>query len=78
MIGINPKTDQAAIITKEMISAIEAKVTVPFLRIHRSFIINTDRVNRFSNETVEIGSKEIPVSRSYKKETLEVLNSIDI
>ncbi|HDZ15033.1 hypothetical protein LCGC14_1481320 [marine sediment metagenome] len=35
-----------------------------FLRIHKSYAINTDKVNRFSSTTVEIEGREIPVSRS--------------
>ena len=67
--------DKPVIITKEKISAIEQKLTRPFLRIHRSFIVNTDLIDSFSSESVEIESKELPISRSYKKPSLEYLRS---
>lgn len=60
--------DKPVIITKEKISTIEEKLTRPFMRIHRSFIINTDRIESFSAESVEINSKSLPISRTYKKE----------
>lgn len=63
------------VITKEKISNIEEKLTMPFLRIHRSFIVNTDKINSFSAETIGISSKELPISRSYKKATLHYLKS---
>ena len=71
-VKINLK-DSHVIITKEKISNIEEKLTRPFLRIHRSFIVNTDKINSFYAESVEIDSLELPISRSYKKTALQYL-----
>ena len=71
-VKINLK-ERHVIITKEKISNIEEKLTKPFLRIHRSFIVNTDKINSFSAEAVEIDSLELPISRSYKKTALQYL-----
>lgn len=68
-------TNKPVVITKEKISNIEEKLTMPFLRIHRSFIANTDKINSFSSETVEIGLLKLPISRSYKKASLQFLKS---
>jgi len=65
--------DKPVIITKEKISTIEEKLTKPFMRVHRSFIVNTDKINSFSAEAVEIASMDIPISRSYKKAVLQYL-----
>jgi FlaA1/EpsC-like NDP-sugar epimerase len=67
--------DKPVIITKEKISNIEEKLTKPFLRIHRSFIVNADKINSFSAEAVEIDSLELPISRSYKKTALQYLKN---
>ena len=67
------KLEDKTVITKEKISTIEAKLTQPFLRIHRSFIVNTDKINSFTAEVVEINSIELPISRSYKKTALQYL-----
>jgi len=63
------------VITKEKISTIEEKLTKPFQRIHRSFIVNTDRIDSFSSESVEINSKSLPISRTYKKEVNNLLKA---
>ena len=65
--------DKPVIITKEKISTIEEKLTKPFMRVHRSFIVNTDKISSFSAEAVEIASMDIPISRSYKKAVLQHL-----
>lgn len=62
------------IVTRETISAIEAKLpSNKFLRIHRSFIISLQSITSFTNEHVTIKEKALPISRSYKKEVLALL-----
>lgn len=36
----------------------------PFLKIHRSYIVNTDLIEDHDDRTVQIGKYEVPVSRS--------------
>ncbi|AUP77704.1 LytR/AlgR family response regulator transcription factor [Flavivirga eckloniae] len=63
-----------AIVTRETISAIEAKLPVKkFLRIHRSYIISIKNITSFTNEEIVINKKSLPISRSYKKEVLLAL-----
>ena len=66
-------SDKPVIISKDKISNIESRLTMPFLRIYRSFIINTDKVTSFSSETVAIDAIELPISRTYKKSVLQYL-----
>ncbi|AWG26613.1 LytR/AlgR family response regulator transcription factor [Flavobacterium kingsejongi] len=40
-----------------------------FIRVHKSFIVNIDKVEKFNSKYVEIGINKIPLSRN-KKETL--------
>lgn len=62
------------IVTRETISAIEAKLPAKhFLRIHRSFIISIDNIESFTNEHINIHNKALPLSRSYKKDVLKRL-----
>ncbi|MEL6557167.1 MAG: LytTR family DNA-binding domain-containing protein [Bacteroidota bacterium] len=44
-----------------------------FLRVHRSFIVNIDRITAHTHHDVELGDKEIPIGGSYKQKVLEVL-----
>jgi len=66
-------TSDAIIITKEKISALEAKLATPFIRIHRSFIINADKIESFSSDSVIINYTSLPISRTYKKRVRELL-----
>jgi len=45
-----------------------------FCRVHRSFIINLQRVERVGADHLEIAGEQIPLSRSKKAEILERLN----
>ena len=62
------------IVTRETISAIEAKLpSKQFIRIHRSFIIALAHISSFTNEHIVIHGQALTISRSYKKEVLELL-----
>jgi DNA-binding LytR/AlgR family response regulator len=63
------------IVTRETISSIEAKLpSKQFIRIHRSFIIALSHIVSFTNEHVVIQGQALTISRSYKKEVLELLD----
>ena len=62
------------IVTRETISAIEAKLpSNKFLRIHRSYIIALKNITSFTHEEIVINNKSLSISRSYKKDVLNVL-----
>jgi len=62
------------IVTRETISAIEAKLpNKQFIRIHRSFVIALAHITSFTNEHIVIHGQALTISRSYKKEVLELL-----
>lgn len=62
------------LVFKHGITAFEQKLNNHFLRIHRSYLINTDKVTAFTKNDVEIENIEIPIGEFYKKNTLEKLN----
>lgn len=47
-----------------------------FFRIHRSFMINTDKIQSFSNNTVIINGESIPISNSHRKEFKEFIKEL--
>ncbi len=54
---------------------VEAALPAPsFLRTHRSFIVNMDRVNVLERGQVVFGEKIIPVSDSYREAILQYVN----
>lgn len=46
-----------------------------FVRVHKSFILNIDKVERFNSKFAEIGHIKIPLSRNKKDELVKALNS---
>jgi len=65
----------AKIITKDQISRLEEVLPRDnFIRIHRSFIVSISKIEAFTPETVEVGKKELPIGRSYKKDVLRLLH----
>lgn len=66
--------EDQTIVTRETISAIEAKLPKHlFLRIHRSYIISIQCIQSFTNEHININEQALPISRSYKKKVLKQL-----
>jgi len=45
-----------------------------FMRVHKSYIINVDRVERFNSKFAEISDTKIPLSRNKKEDLVKVLN----
>ena len=63
------------LITWENISSLEQRLPPTlFVRIHRSFIINSRYVTTISAEGIELGKKELPFGRAYKKFAVAALS----
>jgi DNA-binding LytR/AlgR family response regulator len=61
------------VITKSTISSIEMQLPSTFIRIHRSFLINSVRISSFDKEGIYLGEQYFSFGRTYKKSALEVL-----
>ena len=48
--------------------------TDKFMRVHKSYIINLDKIDRFNSKFAEIGDTKIPLSRNKKEDLVNVLN----
>lgn len=66
-------TEGKNIITKDTISGFAKKLPRYFLRIHRSYIVNTKKITAFTALDVEINKLELPIGNSYKAEVMERL-----
>jgi len=70
------KTSSKEIISLQKISYLEQKLPEDcFIRIHRSFIVPIKKIEAFSNHTVEVEGKELPIGRNYKAAVLALLNN---
>lgn len=66
-------TTEQSITTKDKISEFEKKLPDYFLRVHRSFIVNTGKISAYTAYDIEIGKKEIPIGISYKQVVMNYL-----
>ena len=66
---------QGEITSKEKISNIEYKLPDTFLRIHRSFIVNKEKLSGFNYNSVKINGIELNIGRTYKKSIMNELKS---
>ncbi len=53
---------------------LESFDTGRFVRIHRSYVVNIDKIEKINAVNVIINGKEIPVSSNYREELLALLN----
>ncbi|TCI84837.1 LytR/AlgR family response regulator transcription factor [Tenacibaculum sp. M341] len=51
---------------KESISSFEKRIDNRFIRIHRSYIVNKNKITAYTKHDLEIGKIEIPIGNSYK------------
>ncbi|MCB2197091.1 MAG: LytTR family transcriptional regulator [Bacteroidetes bacterium] len=63
------------IISKEKISNLASRLPEIFLRIHRSFIINTERIKNISYDEVTVDDVPLTIGRSYRKAVKEYLKN---
>lgn len=76
---VRVKTGKGEVITYQKISYLEQKLPAnKFIRVHRSFIVATDKVISFTPSTVKINTIEIPIGRNYKNTTLKVLTQNNV
>ena len=47
-----------------------------FIRVHKSYIINIDKVERFNSKFAEIGVTKIPLSRNKKEDLIRALSIV--
>ncbi len=60
--------DNKTVLTLSTMKSIEATLSAHnFMRIHRSYIINLDKVDDMLNYNFYMGKKALPVGRSYRK-----------
>ncbi len=67
--------DGGEVISKEKISHLEKELPDTFIRIHRSFIANKEKITSFNREEILLGETELPVSRSYRSRVMSGLGT---
>jgi DNA-binding LytR/AlgR family response regulator len=71
---VKVRTTEKEIITQQKISYLEESLPKEqFIRVHRSFIINRERIDAYSATDVEIGKHHVPIGRNYKNDVIRLL-----
>ncbi|NQY30275.1 MAG: response regulator transcription factor [Flavobacteriaceae bacterium] len=69
--------DDKHIVSKYKIGDIEQDLKEShFLRVHRSYIININKINAFTLSDIEVSSTEIPIGASYKDKVVSFLDRL--
>ncbi|MGD1843511.1 MAG: LytR/AlgR family response regulator transcription factor [Thermonemataceae bacterium] len=58
-------------VVKYTLSAFEKELDDRFVRVHRSYIVNTNHITAYTKNDVEIEGTEIPIGEKYKNTLLE-------
>lgn len=68
--------DKSSLTIKYKISDLESDLnTFPLLRIHRSFIVNVNKITSFSANDITIAEKSIPIGPNYKEYVMRKLKN---
>ena len=65
------------ILTLMALKELELKLPDYFQRIHRSYIVNLNKIDAIEHNMVTISDRTIPVSQSYEKELLRKINLLN-
>jgi DNA-binding LytR/AlgR family response regulator len=65
---VNQKPIVARMTMKNLLDKLPAS---EFVRIHRSFIVAINRVERIKNKLIQIAGKELPIGASYEEEAMK-------
>ena len=73
------RQDADRVITLQTMKSLESKLpSEHFKRIHRSFIVNLDRINAIVGNMVEViekgKPKHLPIGKNYRDDLLEIIN----
>lgn len=72
---VKVRTTEKEIITQQKISYLDESLPrAQFLRIHRSFIVNTDHIDAYTATDVEISKFKVPIGRNYKNDVMKALS----
>lgn len=67
-------TQDLAIVCYESLSNLQEELSVDFMRIHRSYIINMTKIEVFTSSYIEINDRKFTIGRNYRDDVLKRLN----
>jgi two-component system, response regulator PdtaR len=67
-------TNRKYLLRMALTSLLERLAHQPFVRVHRSYAVNTERVDTFDENEIHIGERTIPLGRHFKDRFLQRLH----
>lgn len=67
--------EKSPVLSLMSIKSLEDELPEPFLRVHRSFIVNLDKVKVVERNCINLAGKVIPISDSYRSDFMQKLQS---
>ena len=68
-------TTDKTILSLFTIKELEEKLPSYFMRVHRSYIVNLERMESISTEEIGIGKHHIPISQKYRPDLMEYIGN---
>lgn len=70
-------TSLKPVITKSTLKALEEKLSFGnFIRVHKSFLVNVDKIESIRSQNIVIGAHNIPVSDANVESLMRALNQM--
>lgn len=70
-------TSKKPVITKSTLKAIEEKLPPQsFMRVHKSFIVNLDKIESIRSQNIFIGEHHVPVSDAQLETLMQIINQM--
>jgi len=66
-------TNERTIMNLSTLKETESRLPPNFMKIHRSYIVNLEKIESATTEEVRIKDHRLPISMKYKKELLQYL-----
>ena len=74
-VKIYTNKDQRPILTLMSMKSMEDELPQSrFIRVHRSFIVHRNKIDRVEKNRIIIGKHEIPIGETYRKSFMEEIN----
>ena len=74
---ISVVTNDRKILTLMALKDLEPKLPGFFQRVHRSFIVNLNKIDSIDNNVIEVKNDHIPVGQTHEKELLKKINLLN-
>jgi two-component system LytT family response regulator len=61
------------VLTYRRLKDIEAQLTLPFTRVHNSYIVNIRQMNKIQDNQIYIGDVQIPIGEKFREGVMEMI-----